>query len=164
MKIQDIMTCPVESCGPATDLAAAAMIMWRQDCGVVPVVDTQENVVGVITDRDICIAAATRHCRPEELRVGDVMGNRLATVRPDDDVRVALDTMRRERVRRVPVVGADKRLLGILSLNDLAQAAKPVTARATSELNANDLLEAYKTIGMHPLPVRIREPEVVHAG
>jgi CBS domain-containing protein len=92
------------------------------------------------------------------------MGNRLATVRPDDDVRVALDTMRRERVRRVPVVGADKRLLGILSLNDLAQAAKPVTARATSELNANDLLEAYKTIGMHPLPVRIREPEVVHAG
>jgi CBS-domain-containing membrane protein len=144
------------------------MIMWRQDCGVVPVVDQQEEVVGVITDRDICIAAATRHRRPEELRVGDVMGSRLFTVRPDDDVRVALDTMRHERIRRLPVVNAAKRLVGMLSLSDIVQVAKPVTARGTGELNANDVLETLKTICVHPLPMRIPEPEpeleAVHAG
>lgn len=166
MKIQDIMTRPVESCGPANDLAAAAMVMWRQDCGVVPVVDIHEKVVGVITDRDICIAAATRHCRPGELKVGDVMGDRLFTVLPDDDVKIALETMRHERVRRLPVVDAGRQLLGMLSLNDIIQAAKPVTARATGELNANDVLETLKTIGLHPLPMRVPEPrlEVVHAG
>jgi CBS domain-containing protein len=166
MKIQDIMTRPVESCRDRTDLAAAAMIMWRQDCGVVPVVDMEEKVVGVITDRDICIAVATRHRRPEELAVGDVMANRLFTIRPDDDVRAALDTMRHERIRRLPVVDANQRLVGVLSLNDIVRAAKPVTARGTGELNANDVLETLKTICVHPLPMLIPEPELeaVHAG
>ena len=60
MKVKDLMTTEVKRCSPETNLAAAARIMWEGDCGVIPVTDEYDHVVGVITDRDICIAAATR--------------------------------------------------------------------------------------------------------
>src|SRR5439155_7015286 len=105
MKVQDVMTKGVESCRRSTDLAAAAMIMWRMDCGVVPVVgDDGREAVGMITDRDICVAVATRHRRPEEITVGEVVSGTLYKVRPGDDIRAALEAMRAERVRRLPVV------------------------------------------------------------
>jgi CBS-domain-containing membrane protein len=166
MKIQDMMTRKVESCGPGADLAAAAMIMWRQDCGVVPVLDEQKRVVGVLTDRDICMAVATRHRRPEELRVRDVIGRRLFTARPEDDVRVALELMRNERVRRLPVVDAEKRLVGMVSINDVVLSAEPATGRATADLTANDVLETLKAICAHAVPMRVAKPkaELAHAG
>jgi CBS-domain-containing membrane protein len=168
MKIQDIMNRPVESCGPRADLSAAAMIMWRQDCGVVPVVDEQRRVLGVVTDRDVCIAVATRHRRPEELTVSDVMAHRLFTVRPDEDVHVALETMRRERIRRLPVVDADKRLVGIVSVNDLVLAAKAIPGPVRGELTANEVLETLQAICAHAVPMRVaerpREREKAHVG
>ena len=166
MKIQDMMTRNVESCGPGADLAAAAMIMWRQDCGVVPVVDAQKRVIGVLTDRDICMAVATRHRRPEELRVSDLIGRRLFTARPEDDVHVALETMRNERVRRLPVVDAEQRLVGMASINDVVLCAERATGRATTNLTANDVLETLKAIGAHAVPMRIAKPkaEPAHVG
>ncbi len=164
MKIQDMMTRKPESCVPEADLADVAMIMWRQDCGVVPVVDEQSRVLGVITDRDICMAVATRHHKPEELRVQDVLRRRLFTVHPEDDVRVALEVMRNERVRRLPVVDADQRLLGIVSINDLVRCAEPATSRTPTELSANELIETMKAICSHAVPTRVAlpTPEPVH--
>src|SRR5947207_2924632 len=122
MKVQELMTKGVEACSRDSDLAAAAMIMWRMDCGAVPVVNDLQ-VVGMITDRDICVAVATQHRRAEEIRVGEVISGTLHRVRPDDDVRVALATMRSERVRRLPVVDDDGRLEGIVSLSDVVRSA-----------------------------------------
>lgn len=160
MKIQELMTRDVETCGPATDVAAVSMIMWRQDCGIVPVVDDDRRLIGVITDRDVCMALATRHRRPEELTARELMSGTLFTVRPEDDVRVALETMKSRRVRRLPVADAERRLRGMLSINDLVMAAQPSGARLTPELSANDLLTALQGICRHPVPaVRSKAPE-----
>lgn len=153
MKIRNLMTPNVESCGPHTDLSAAAMVMWRQDCGIVPVVNSDRRVVGVITDRDICMAVATRHRPPETVTVGEVISGRLATVRPDDDATLALETMRTERVRRLPVVDTDGRLQGIVSINDLVLHTEP-GARHGSEITLEAVLQTMKAICEHPVPMR----------
>jgi len=157
MKIQNIMTPNVESCDPQADLSAAAMVMWRQDCGIVPVVDTERHVVGVITDRDICMAVATRHVQPEAVRVADVMSSRLATVRPHDDVSVALEKMGSERLHRLPVVDGDGRLEGIVSINDLVLHTDP-SARRGSELAAADVFRTIRDICTHPVPALTTPP------
>ena len=120
MKVKDLMTSDVKSCSPATNLASAAKIMWEGDCGAVPVTDDRGTVVGIITDRDICIAAATRSRLEGEIPVHEVISKTVYTCAPGDDVRTALDTMRSRRVRRLPVVGHDGQLAGIVSLHDIA--------------------------------------------
>jgi len=154
MKIQELMTSQVEACRPTTDLAAVSMTMWRQDCGIVPVIDDTRRVLGVVTDRDICMALATRHHRAEELTAQDVMSDRLFSVRPDDEGHVALETMRIQRVRRLPVVDAEQRLQGMVSINDLVLHAQPSGARATSGLTANELLTTLRGICGHPVPAK----------
>src|SRR3990170_4512454 len=73
MLVKSIMTREVKSCAPETSLSAAARIMSSRDCGIVPVVDAQQKLLGVITDRDVCLAVATRFRSPEELPARDVM-------------------------------------------------------------------------------------------
>ena len=87
MKIRELMTSDVKLCGPDTNLAAAAKIMWEEDCGAVPVTDERGRVVGVITDRDICIAAATRLGTEGEIPVRQVISDKLYTCAPSDDPR-----------------------------------------------------------------------------
>ncbi len=149
MKVRVIMSSEVETCEPSTDLAAVSMMMWRKDCGVVPVVDASRRVLGVVTDRDICIAAATRHRRPAELTAREVMSGNLFSVLPDDDVRVALDAMRARKVRRLPVADADGKLQGIVSLSDIVLHAQPVKPRMGTVLSANDVLAAFQEICGH---------------
>jgi CBS domain-containing protein len=119
MRVQDIMTADVEACSPESDLAAAAMIMWNRDCGSVPVVDTERRVVGMITDRDICMAVATRNRLASEIKVGEVMTGRVYACAPDDRIKDALETMQSAQLRRLPVVDNDGVLHGILSINDV---------------------------------------------
>lgn len=154
MKVQEFMTSAVESCQPTTNLAAVAMTMWRKNCGIVPVVDESRRVVGVITDRDICMAVATRHRRPEELAAREVMAERPSSIHPEDDVRMALETMRAEKVRRLPVVDAERRIQGIISLNDVVLRAKPAGALPTPGPSANDVLATLQTICEHPVSAR----------
>jgi CBS domain-containing protein len=120
MKVKELMTSDVKRCSPETNLAAVAKIMWEGDCGAVLVVDKNEKVVGVITDRDICIAAATRPRTEGEIPVRDVISKTLHTCAPGDDARAALDTMKTRKVRRLPVVDQHGRLAGIISIHDIA--------------------------------------------
>jgi CBS domain-containing protein len=102
--------------------------MWEQDCGVLPVVTSDRTVSGMITDRDICVALATRGLTADRIAVHDVIAGTAYTCSVDDDAIVALKTMKSQRVRRLPVVDAEGRLKGILSLNDVmthAGAASP---------------------------------------
>ena len=165
MRVRDLMTQRIEWCTPDTDLSAAAMIMWRNDCGVVPVVEAgSARAIGVITDRDICMAVATRHLRPEQIQVSEVMSGTLVTVTPDDDLRTALARMSGERVRRLAVVARDGVLEGMLSLNDLILRAEPGHGRARAELGSDDVLGVLKSVCEHrgtPVPAK-RVPVAAH--
>ncbi|MDQ5838439.1 MAG: CBS domain-containing protein, partial [Acidobacteriota bacterium] len=119
MIVESLMTRDVEVCRPDSTLADAAAVMWRRDCGVVPVVEEDGRVVGVVTDRDICMALSMRGQRAAEVRVAEVLTGGVQTCTPVDDVREALETMARRQVRRLPVVDSRGHLVGLLSINDI---------------------------------------------
>ena len=146
MKVQEVMTQDVKSCFPDTNLATAAALMWQNDCGVLPVVVNGGNPVGVITDRDIAIAVGTRGRRPQELRVDEVMKGPLVACAPDDDVHTALKTMRKDKLRRLPVVTAEGALKGILSINDVVVHAQ----KGNKDLDYDDVVSTFKAICEHP--------------
>jgi CBS domain-containing protein len=143
MKVKDVMTSDVKSCGLRTNLAAAAKIMWDGDCGAVPVLDDRGQVVGMITDRDICIAAATRPSTEGEIAVADVISRTLYACAPEDEVRTAMDKMKKQQVRRLPVIGTNGRLAGIVSIHDIAVQARP---NKSSDIRAEDVLDTFIAI------------------
>lgn len=163
MRVRDIMTAAPLTCGPHTNLAQVAHEMWQGDCGILPVVDERRNVLGVITDRDVCLASATRDRPPSHIRVDDVVHHRAIVCQVDDDVRRALRLMQEFRVRRLPVVGADGTLQGILSLNDIVLELKP-----TSDLTAAEVMDVFASICAHhhapvATPAAARKPRTSHA-
>ena len=119
-RARDVMTATVYSCRPSDELQRAASIMWNQDCGAVPVVDDEERLVGIITDRDICMAAYTQGSALGGLKVSAAMARDVATCGPDDTIAHVLGLMVQRRVRRIPVVGQDGTLAGMLALGGLA--------------------------------------------
>lgn len=155
MKVEDIMTREVQCCGPDTNLAAAAKMMWDSDCGVLPILNIQGQVMGIITDRDICMAAATKNAAPSSLTVWETSSGKVITCRPDDDIHAALDLMERGRFRRLPVVDDDGMLQGMLSMNDLILAAGEHRGRSAPELSADDVMKTLKAISAHRVLVGI---------
>lgn len=124
MKIRDVMTKRVSFCGLDTTLAAAAGLMRKSACGFLPVVGEGGNVIGVLTDRDICLALGTLNRKASEVAVQTVMRPRLFTCTPEDDVRSALKTMHIERVRRLPVIDRNGAPVGVLSMDDIVLRAR----------------------------------------
>jgi CBS domain-containing protein len=120
--VKDIMTSQPATCSPETNLAAAAALMLDADCGMLPVID-DGRIVGVVTDRDMYIALATRGKRASELTVGEVAQAPVHTCSPDDDVHAVLETMKQHRVRRLPVAGFEGAIMGVVSMNDIVLAA-----------------------------------------
>lgn len=125
MRVEQIMTKQVSSCSPDTSLAEAAQLMWDHDCGCLPVCTQNgaSRVAAVITDRDICMAALFKGQPLYELRVADAMSRQLRACRPGDSVVDAENTMRKARIRRLPVIDEQGSLLGMISLADLAREA-----------------------------------------
>ena len=155
MKVQDVMTYDVKTCRAETNLAYAAMRMWRNDCGALPVIADGQKVVGMITDRDICMAAATRHRDPANIRVKEAMSGKVYGCSCETDIHEALKIMQQRQVRRLPIISAeDGRLQGILSMNDVALKAK--TDRA-AELSAEDVENTLRAICTHR-PVEQTKP------
>jgi CBS domain-containing protein len=155
MKVQDIMTRDVHTCRPDTNLSMAAMQMWDGDFGVLPV-ETGGRIVGLITDRDICMAAATKHCDLATIQVDEVITGQVHSCSPDTDIREALKVMQRNKVRRLPVINLnDKKLVGMLSLNDVSLNAQ---ANTTAELNAQDVEDTLKAICEHSKPAPVAIP------
>ena len=147
MTVRELQTSNVKTVSPDTDLAVVAKLMWEGDCGAVPVVTDDRKVIGMITDRDICIASATRAKPPAEIRAGEVITNHgVHAVKPDDDVRVAMRTMRKHKVRRLPVVDREQRLAGIVSINDLAINA---SSSLPDSVPAQEFLETFQAICAH---------------
>ena len=148
MKVKDMMTSDVHTCQPETNLAMAAMQMWDGDFGVLPVVADGRKVVGMITDRDICMAAASKQRDPATIRVEDVVTGQVYGCSPDTDIHEALKIMQQRQVRRLPIINADDgKLAGILSLNDIALKAQ---SDARAELSAQDVENTLKAICTQP--------------
>jgi CBS domain-containing protein len=139
-------------------LHTAAEIMWHADCGCVPVTDENKRVVGVITDRDICMAA---HIEGEPLRertVGGSMSNSLCVCQPDDTLETVAAVMSERQVRRLPVVDSDGRLVGIVSLNDLALNCTRGGRASSSSLSADAVAATLAAISRHRPNVGSAEP------
>lgn len=137
MKVSDVMSGEPRAVGMADALDAAAQILWEQDCGFVPVTDGAGILVGVLTDRDLCMASYTQGRSLSDVPVLAAMARELTTCTPGEDLKVAMKAMAAVRVHRLPVVDEQGVLVGVLSCNDLIQAcqARPaaVSAKAVME-------------------------------
>jgi CBS domain-containing protein len=139
MKVYEVMTIEVGFCLLEDNLTKAAEIMWQKDCGLVPVVDAEKHVVGVITDRDICIAAATRSQKTSQIKASEMNFRPVIVCAMEDDVKDVLRRMRKYKVKRLCVTNDNKELLGIISLTDILLKAgekKSVRKLIFSTLNA----------------------------
>ena len=125
MRIEELMSQNVFYCRPEDSLASCARQMWEHDCGSVPVCtgDNGGRVVGMITDRDICMCALHQAQPLSMLRVSDAMSRTLTSCGPRDRVGDVEELMRTQQVRRVPVIDTEGALVGIVSLADLAREA-----------------------------------------
>jgi CBS domain-containing protein len=123
MKVRDLMSTPPHTCRPDTDLGAIARVMWDHDLGFVPVIDASGHVAGIVTDRDICIATATRHLLPDQISAVQAMTGPVHTCAAEDSIDAALAAMKEFTVRRLPVVDANGQLQGVISMNDIALAS-----------------------------------------
>ena len=139
MNVGQIMNRDVKTCSPSSLVDDAVRIMWDNDCGCVPVVDNESRVVGMLTDRDVCIATWSRGTPLAHMTASSVMSPRVHSCDPMDSIESAQATMKRERVHRLPVVGSDKRLVGILSLNDIARQWSSSTNGISAESVADTL-------------------------
>ena len=147
MKVEDVMTEDVQFCTPETNLAAAAMQMWDHDCGTLPVVSEDGTAIGMITDRDICIAAATRHRDIAEIRVGELASGALHSCTPNTRLDEALKIFQQARVRRLPVLNNDGKLEGILSLNDIVLLGREEFEKKVPDVSYADVVNTLRAIG-----------------
>lgn len=148
MRIEQLMTKDVACCGPDDDLGQAARVMWERDCGFVPVTDGTEDrrVVGIVTDRDACMAAYTRGQALGEIPIRDVMSTGIRTCKPADDVAAAETAMREAQVHRLPVVDDADHLLGVISLADIAREAAREAGSKRVEVSPTEIGETLAAI------------------
>lgn len=135
MKIDALLTTAVRTCRTTDPLSSVAQAMWEGDLGCLPVLDAEERVVGMLTDRDMLMATHLRGTPLWSIQAGDVMSNVVHALAADATAQDAAELMARLQLRRVPVLDTDGRLLGVLSLSSLARA---VTAR-TCDLSPTDI-------------------------
>jgi len=142
MQIKDIMSHPVVTCPADSTLDQAARLMWEFDCGIVPVIGDDGRLVGVVTDRDICMAAYTQGKALSAIPVGTAMATQVVAVHGEELIEQAEHLMRDSQIRRLPVLDNDNRPVGIVSMNDLARLA----ARAHKNAVNRELVDTLATV------------------
>jgi CBS domain-containing protein len=161
MKVRDIMTKRVDACTPDADLGTVACMMWRRDCGAIPVIEPQtRKVLGVVTDRDIAIGLGTSGKRPDERLVSELIGTHAYTIEADTDVRDAMLEMQRHQVRRLPVTNGKGELEGMLSLNDLilhAESGGP----AEAHVSIPELMRTVRLVSEHRSTVLVPDDDLL---
>ena len=158
MKAADIMTTEVATCRTTETVNRAAQLMWEGRCGCVPVVDHMETVVGMLTDRDVCMASYTQGKALSDIPVTAAMTRMGVTCYPSTSVDDIREMMAVHRIRRVPVVDGDGRLMGLVSLTDIARAAATWDARSDIHLDDVALTLAEVTDHWGDLPHSDEEP------
>lgn len=144
MRVQDLMTTDVKSCPPDINLATAAALMQQEDCGVLPVV--ADSILGMITDRDICLAASKKGNSVLRTKVRDVISGEVYACTTDDKVKDALKIMQEHKVRRLPVVNEEGELKGILSLNDILIHAHQARGKKGRKPSYKDVARTFEVV------------------
>ena len=131
MKTEELMTRNVAACRPDDSLEQAAHLMWDCDVGCVVVTDDHQRPIGMITDRDLAMAAYTQGALLRDIRVENVMSKKIWACSANNSLKEIEDKMRTAQVRRLPVVGFDGELVGIVTLGDIARSADSSPLRLT---------------------------------
>ena len=136
MQVRDVMSKQVQLVSPNDTIQKAASLMGRNDCGAIPVGEN-DRLVGMVTDRDVTVRGVAKGKPPSQCKVHEVMSDRIRYVFEDESTEAAAESMSRLQVRRLPVVSREKRLVGIVSLGDLAtkQDGAPVAGNALREIS-----------------------------
>ena len=149
MRVEQLMTRTVKTCTPHENLERAAGLMWDYDCGALPVVAADgdgRRVVGVLTDRDICMAAYTQGRALRDITVASAMAQEVCTCRPTDSVQGVLKVMETKQIRRLPVVDSADLLVGMLSLADLWREAAREHGQKSPAVTEHAIGEAVEAI------------------
>jgi CBS domain-containing protein len=125
--VKDVMTARPRAVTRETPVSKVAELMESEDVGAIPVVDG-DRLLGMITDRDIVVRVIAKGKDPQGMPAGEIASTELVTLQPDEDLSEALKLMAHYQVRRLPVVDADERLVGVVSQADVAFAAKEKAA------------------------------------
>jgi CBS domain-containing protein len=134
MRVSEAMSRDVRIANPEQTICEAARIMSEIDVGALPVGEN-DKLVGMITDRDIAVRAVAAE-KPHTTKVRDVMSREVLYCYEDQDLDELAINMGDEQVRRMPVVNRDKRLVGIVSVGDLAQTGNATTTgRAVADIS-----------------------------
>lgn len=152
MKVRDVMMGTPYFCQPETNLGSATELMWNANCGFLPVQAPDGKLIGVITDRDICIALGTRNRLAGDVVVGEVMSGKLYSCAPDDDIHMALQTMKEGKVRRLPVIAKNASLVGVVSMDDILLRTEPTSLGRQPELSSDEVVRAYRAINQRQVP------------
>ena len=121
MKVKDVMKTDVGFCSTEDNLMKAAEVMRHRDCGVVPIIDADKKVVGMLTDRDLCLAVVARNRKASDVKTEELLRGKPIVCAADDKLEDVLRKMRRYQVKRLAAIGAGGELVGILSVTDVLQ-------------------------------------------
>jgi CBS domain-containing protein len=156
MRVEKIMSHNVTTCAPHDSLEHAASLMWNSDCGCLPVTSASGSgvVEGVITDRDICMAALFQGRALRDIRVAEAMAKTVLTCRASDEIEVAQRVMQTEQIRRLPVLGNEGELLGILSVADIARESARLQFGQKHEIPASEVTATLAKISTRAAPLR----------
>jgi CBS domain-containing protein len=147
MRVEQVMTRDVKLCHPDQSLNEAAGLMWDHACGCIPVVDQDDRVVGVLTDRDVAMAAYTQGRRLVEMPVSAAMSRQVFACHVGDSIDTAETLMRAHQVRRLPVLGFEDRIVGILSLSDIAREAERHKGAKSRDLSPDAIRSTLVAVG-----------------
>jgi len=139
---ESIMSRNPITCSQADPMSMAAKQMWEHDIGALPVVDEGGRVVGIITDRDIAMAAYTQGQPLDRMEVRSAMSRSPVTVRPQSPLTAVEALMQEHQIRRIAVVDDDGRAIGMVSLNDLARRTGPSRGAPVSREELTQTLRA----------------------
>lgn len=139
MNVGQLMNRTVETCRPDDSLSTAAAKMWDDDIGCLPVIGANGGLVGMITDRDICMAGYIQGRALAEIPVSVAMSKQVYSCRVGDALIEAEETMRAHQVRRLPVMNGNNSIAGIISLNDLARESEREVGRKGRELTGQEV-------------------------
>jgi CBS domain-containing protein len=163
MKVKAIMTTEVKSCRPAAHLAAVAEVMRKFHYGVLPVVDDDGKVLGMITDRDICLAMNQKDHDVSSTEVSAVISSSVYGCAPRDDVKRALKTMRKQKVKRLPVVNRAGALKGILSIGDILLHTRKAKCKKGQARRYKDVARTLQAIYEPSVKMAAKSPPVENA-
>ena len=141
MTVKDVMNTSVATCAPLSDIGTAVTIMRDHDCGFLPVVDGHGLVVGVVTDRDVCMTTGTQTRGLARVPVNGAMSHPVFSCFADENVKAVLASMAKHRVRRLPVLNKSGHLQGVLSIDDIVR-----SSHRLGSPTAQDIVAALKTI------------------